>query len=140
MRIFSFSKDEILRKKKLIDRLFNEGSSFYLYPCKVYWLLTPLDTEYPAQVMIIAGKKAFKHAVDRNRTRRQIREAYRLQKQDLYKYLDSINQQCLLGIIYTSQSPAQPGEMNKKIKAVFKRLSFEISKKLNNSAFFMSAY
>ncbi|MBW6460431.1 MAG: ribonuclease P protein component [Bacteroidales bacterium] len=132
MTDFSFSKDEILRRKKRIDQLFKEGSSFFVYPCKVYWLITPLDTSHPAQVMFIAGKKNFRHAVDRNRIRRQIRETYRLQKHQLYDYLNGIERQCLLCIIYTAKTPPQRGEMDRKINTIFKRLFFEINRNLNN--------
>lgn len=132
MTDFSFSKDEILRRKKRIDQLFKEGSSFFVHPCKVFWLLTSLDTGKPAQVMFIAGKKNFRHAVDRNRVRRHIREAYRLQKHELYGYLNGIERQCILCIIYTAKTPPQRGEMDRKINAIFKRLFYEINRELNN--------
>ena len=40
--------------------------------------------EVPVQILISVPKKRFKHAVDRNRVKRQVREAYRLHKQVLY--------------------------------------------------------
>jgi ribonuclease P protein component len=131
MSLFSFRKDEILRKKKLIDRLFTEGSAFYIYPFKIYWLETSLDTSYPAQVLISVGKRSFKRAVDRNRVKRQIREVYRIQKHDLYNKLIDNQQQGILGIIYTTNSQFETGELEIKIKAVLKRLLTEMSKKLN---------
>ncbi len=132
MSIFSFRKDEILRKKKFIDRLFAEGSSFYIYPFKVFYLITPLEADFPAQVMISVGKRSFRNAVDRNRIRRQVREAYRLNKQPLYEFLVSKNSQCVLAFIYTANIHLPGAEHQIKIKAAVKRLCNEIERKLNN--------
>jgi ribonuclease P protein component len=132
MSILSFRKDEILRKKKLIDRLFAEGSSFYIYPFKVFYLAVPPDMPSPVQVIISVGKRSFKLATDRNRIRRQIREAYRQHKQELYNQLVLKDIQCLLAIIYTANVHIPSAEQDVKIKAVLKRLNNEINRKLNN--------
>jgi ribonuclease P protein component len=134
MSLFSFRKDEILRKKKLIDRLFAEGSNFYIYPFKIFWLATPLETPYPAQILITVGKRSFKNATDRNRVKRQIREVYRMHKHVLYDNLVKDQQHCILGIIYTTNLHLPTVELEVKIKAVMKRLYSEINKKLNNSS------
>lgn len=132
MSIFSFSKDEILRKKKLIDRLFAEGSSFFIYPFKVFYLAVPLESPTRAQILISVGKRAFKHAVDRNRIRRQIREGYRLHKQQLYDHLENKQAQCIFAIIYSANVHMPTSDQEIKIKAVLKRLCTEIDRKLNN--------
>jgi len=134
MSFFSFRKDEILRKKKLIDRLFAEGTSFFIYPFKIFWLATPIDTEFPAQILISVAKRNFKNAVDRNRIKRQIRETYRANKHQLYDHLDQSHHQCVLAIIYTANVHTSSEELEIKIKSVLKRLIHEIDKKLNNPA------
>jgi ribonuclease P protein component len=138
MSFFSFRKDEILRKKKLIDRLFAEGTSFFIYPYKIFWLATPLETHFPAQILISVGKRAFKHAVERNRIKRQIREVYRLNKHQLYEHLNKRQQQCVLAIIYTPNVQIPTQDLDIKIKAVIKRLYTELDKKLNNPALSLS--
>lgn len=132
MAMFSFKKDEILRRKKIISRLFTEGSSFYIFPFKVFWLNMPLETVYPAQVMISVGKKSFKHAVQRNRIKRLVRESYRQHKNELYEYLSTQQQQCAIALIYTANVQTTFDDTNMKIKAIFKRLYIEMNKKLNN--------
>jgi len=134
MSLFSFRKDEILRKKKLIDRLFTEGSTFYIYPFKIFSLEIPLETTHPAQVLISVGKRSFKRAVDRNRVKRQIREVYRLHKQELYDKLVKDQRQCILGIIYTTNNHLTTAELEIKIKAIVKRLYTELNRKLNKSS------
>ena len=81
---FKFRKEERLSGKKLIDELFKDGSSFYLHPFKVYYLEKEIATASPVQVLMAVPSKNFPHAVDRNRIRRLMREAYRLNKHELY--------------------------------------------------------
>ncbi|MFB9863383.1 ribonuclease P protein component [Rufibacter immobilis] len=77
---YRFPKEERLRSKKLIDRLFREGSSFNLYPLRFVVLQVPELSEPPVQILVSVSKRHFKKAVDRNRLKRQMREAYRLHK------------------------------------------------------------
>lgn len=79
---YTFPKEERLHHKKLIQELFEKGSSFYLYPFKVAFLPAPegIDTH---QVLFSVSKRRFKHAVDRNLVKRRVREAYRLHKHRL---------------------------------------------------------
>ena len=132
MSFFSFRKDEILRKKKLIDRLFAEGTSFFVYPYKGLWLPVALDAELPAQILITVTKRNFKSAVDRNRIKRQTREMYRIQKHDLYQYLEKRKVQTAIAMIYTANVHFTSEELESKIKTVIKRLIQEIDHKLNN--------
>src|SRR5690606_34395065 len=79
----SFSKAERLCSKKLITQLFSKGSAFNLYPLRFVILKAEAPgTGFP-QVLISVSKKYFKRAHDRNRLKRQIREAYRLNKTKL---------------------------------------------------------
>lgn len=59
-----------------IEQLYHTGKRFVVWPLRV----TYLPTEDTTEVLIWAPKSLFKHATDRNRLRRQMREAYRLQK------------------------------------------------------------
>jgi ribonuclease P protein component len=80
---FTFRKEERLSKEKQIQELFDKGSSFYLFPFKVFFLPQP-DQGYPFhQILISVSKRNFKRAADRNTLKRRIRESYRLQKEML---------------------------------------------------------
>ncbi|MBS1682976.1 MAG: ribonuclease P protein component [Bacteroidetes bacterium] len=80
MKVFSLKKEERLSKKKLIQELFEKGSSFYLYPLRVVFLPTNSKQN---QILISVSKTNFKRAVDRNTIKRRIREGYRLNKHAL---------------------------------------------------------
>src|SRR4051812_43206035 len=97
-----FPKEERLSSKKLIEELFSKGSSYYLYPFR----LLVKDEKLPEgqlfpQVLISVPKKKFKKAVDRNRLRRQIKEAYRLNKGNIFCDLGLDSVPPYMAIVYT---------------------------------------
>ena len=79
----SLKKAERLCSKKVIDKLFSEGESFLAFPIKVVFKTTELPQPVPVQAGFSVSKKIFKRAVKRNRIKRLMREAYRLNKQML---------------------------------------------------------
>ena len=79
----TFSKEERLCSRKLLDQLFKNGSSFLLYPFRVSFLHLHDEALSPVQVVINVSKKRYKRAVDRNLIKRRIREVYRLHKEEL---------------------------------------------------------
>jgi len=86
---FTFRKEERLCSKKVIDRLFQEGKSFLVFPLKVVFLEMQLPSDFPVQAGFTVSKKIFKRAVHRNRIKRMMREAYRLNKHELYQKIES---------------------------------------------------
>jgi ribonuclease P protein component len=116
---FTFSKKEKLCYKKHIDTLFNEGKSFTLSPFKVFYVVTEEPETWPARVLIAIPRKKFKRAVDRNRLRRIIREAYRLNKHRL----NITGRHLHLGIVYTGNTTEISfNEMEQKIVACLDKL------------------
>lgn len=102
----SFRKEERLKSRTLISLLFKEGQSFGAYPIRAFWIEKTLPDAVPAQVSFSVPRRAFPHAVDRNRIRRQMREAYRLQKETLYKRLLPGGKQYALMLVYVAKEPA----------------------------------
>lgn len=78
--LFKFRKEERLKSEKFIKELFDKGSSFYLFPFKVFVMPAGMAASGPHQVLFSVSKKIYKSAVDRNRIRRRMRESYRLNK------------------------------------------------------------
>lgn len=80
VRSNAFPKSQRLCSKYLIDKLFEPGcsKSFSAYPLR---MIVRMVEEEDTQLLISVPKRYFKHAVDRNRVKRQVREAYRNNKQ-----------------------------------------------------------
>ena len=80
----SLSKNDRLHRQKRIDYLFAAGKSAVSYPIRVVAVPAAddlLDAHEPAlQTLFSVAKKRFKRAVQRNRHKRRMREAYRLEK------------------------------------------------------------
>ena len=76
---FGLKKTERLCSKKAIDALFTctDSKSLSAYPIRVVYRHTE---EAGIRILVSVSKKRFRHAVDRNRVKRQLREAYRLNK------------------------------------------------------------
>lgn len=118
---YSFKKDERLCSKKVIDRLFSEGQSFLVYPLKVVFLSTPLNTSSSVQAGFTVSKKNFKQAVKRNRIKRLMREAYRLNKNELY--LELGEKQLAVFFIYIGKEMPVFSKVEKAIKKAFRQIS-----------------
>ena len=73
----TYNKEERLKKKKLISQLFNEGKSITIFPVKLVYLETEHEGHYKVQAGVSVAKRNFKKAVDRNKIKRLLREAYR---------------------------------------------------------------
>ena len=117
---FSLKKQEILRSKKSIKELFDNGSSFFLYPFKVYFLTTS-DIENN-QVFFSVVKKNFKKAVDRNLLRRRMREAYRLNK-NILKFEENNSLSLSIALVYISKFKLPYRQIEDKLKQVLIRLN-----------------
>ena len=118
--MYTFKKEERLCSKKLLEKLFSNGSSFLIYPFRITWLLQELPADVPAQVVISVSKRKFKKAVDRNLIKRRTREIYRLHKEEfLYSFVKG---QIALGINYVGNEVHDYRMMEKKLTLAFLKL------------------
>lgn len=118
-----FPKEERLSSKKLIEELFEKGSSSYLYPFRLIFTRDPLSSgkKYP-ELLISVPKRNFKRSVDRNRIRRQIREAYRLNKNSIFSEFGPELVPLHLAILYTSKEKIPFKKLEEKLILILKRL------------------
>lgn len=76
----SFPKSEHLKSKKAIDELFYRKQSVKAYPIR---LMLHQNKEESHKVGFVVPKRLVRLAVNRNKIKRQLREAYRLQKENI---------------------------------------------------------
>jgi ribonuclease P protein component len=125
----TFTKEERLCNKRLIDGLFHNGSSFLCYPFKASWLFIDEPQQAPAQILFSVSKKRFKRAVDRNLIKRRMREAYRLNKQiQLYDLLTGADKKIVLLVGYIGKEIADYAFMEKKMQKLLSQLGVELVK------------
>lgn len=74
--------------------MFQDGVSEFAYPILATYQKGDFKdkTPYPAQAAFSVSKKKYKKAVDRNKIKRLMREAYRIEKLNFYQSLSLQNQ------------------------------------------------
>ncbi len=118
----TFAKEERLYEKKLIDQLFKDGKSFFVFPFKVFYMSHEAAGLSLPKVLLSVPKRNFKRAVDRNRIKRLMREAYRRNKSSLSEGEEGCRQQLLIGLIYTAKVEMDYVEIERKIILILQQL------------------
>lgn len=114
----TLKKAERLSKETLIQELFEKGSYFYFYPFKVLHLPHPDQGSAFNEVLFTVPKRQFKRAVDRNKIKRQLREAYRLNKSEF-----STTKKWLIAYIYTAKTILPSETLQQKVLGTILKIS-----------------
>ena len=123
---YTLHKQEILRSKISIDRLFQDGATFQYHPFRIIYLLNEEKMEFPAKVIFIVPKKNIPLASDRNLIKRRMREGFRKNKLKLYSILENNSQQIHVAILYNSKLVLDYDEMEKKIILSLSKLAGKV--------------
>lgn len=83
----TFKRPERLKSSKIIGELINSGDTITVFPLKLFWGNYNDDQPAPVRIAIAVPARNIRNAVDRNRIKRRIREAYRLNKHILLEFL-----------------------------------------------------
>lgn len=119
---YGFARCEKLKSYVRIDALFTGGRSFWVYPFCVYYRIYNGE-DAACQMFVSVGKRFFKHAVDRNRLKRLVREAYRLNKPPLLDAVSKAGVHLDFGIVYKSKQIADFKTVEAAVKQVIDKLS-----------------
>ncbi len=117
---YFLKKDDRLKSRKAIDLLFNKGKNFSNFPFRICWQF--VNDEVGLKAGFTASSKFFKKATDRNRIKRLMREAYRLQKNNLQEKLILKNNAVHLFFIYTGKEVPAYEFIFEKTGNVLKRM------------------
>ncbi len=119
----TFSKKEHLCGEIRISKLYAEGKAFIVYPIRVVYKITTEKSKTPVTVLVSVPKKRFKHAVDRNRLKRLMREAYRLNKIEFNQIAENGNISIQIAFNYVADKMVDFDTMNSKIQIALKKIS-----------------
>jgi len=125
MTSFKFQKTERLKKRTVIDRMFNrEGYSFSVYPVRIVYLETVLDTNFSFQFAFSVPKRQFRKAAHRNRIRRKLFEAVRLNRSLLRDFsTGETAKQCAVMLIYSGKEELAYKELEDCVQKALKKLN-----------------
>ena len=100
-----FGRNEKLKSRKRVEELFTKGKTVNVFPIRISYQFVKLGPEEKAalEVGVSVSKRNLKRAVDRNRIKRLLREAYRLQKKELIELLGGEKKKGFVFFIYTDK-------------------------------------
>lgn len=132
MAAYTFRKCERLNRRKVLEKMFAGGArSYSFFPLRVVYMPLPDGCEAEGssavQVLVSVSKRRFKRAVKRNRMKRLIREAYRLNKHVLLDALPGGCRPLAVAFIYLSDELCAWQVMERRMRAALLRLADDVA-------------
>lgn len=120
-------KAERLYRRTIIGKLFEGGGkSISAFPLRVVYMPVERDEAAPVSILVSVPKRHFKHAVKRNRVKRQVRESYRLNKHILQDVLSDKPYGVALAFIWLDKELHSTQELTMKVKNLLGRIAEKI--------------
>ncbi|QDO93183.1 ribonuclease P protein component [Formosa sediminum] len=116
----TYGKTEKLKSKITIEKLFSEGKSVSAYPLRLVYLKTNFEDDVTIKAGVSVSKRHFKLAVHRNRIKRLLREAYRLNKN---AHFSTISSQYAFMILYFGKDVPNYNFVEKKVNTLFEKFT-----------------
>ena len=120
----TFKKSERLCSRILMDCLFQgDNRTATAYPLRAVFLSVEEEQQKGVSILISVPKKRFHDAVDRNRVKRRIREAYRKNKHDLAEQVAQSGKGLLVALIYVSAEIETTEQIEKRMIRLLDKIS-----------------
>ena len=122
---FTLSKEERICSKKLINELFTgNGRSMTAFPLRVVFMKRTIVDDQPRAAMLVSvPKRYFKHAVDRNRVKRQVREAFRRNKSIITQNLTDDHEAVAMAFVWLTNEKVPSSEVENRMVRLLTRIS-----------------
>ena len=122
---FTLSKEERICSKKLINELFTgNGRSMTAFPLRVVFMKRTIVDDQPRAAMLVSvPQRYFKHAVDRNRVKRQVREAFRRNKSIITQNLTDDHDAVAMAFVWLTNEKYPSSEVENRMVRLLTRIS-----------------
>lgn len=123
----TFSKIEHLCGEKRLSRVFTQGKAFIVYPMRIVYIVEAKTDIAAANILVSVPKKRFKRAVKRNRLKRLMREAYRINKHELTEILNQKDLHIHLAFNYVADDEKDFEIIEMKMKLALEKIIAKIN-------------
>ena len=120
----TFRKNERITSRLLLEQLFSgkDSKAVTAFPLKAIYTYTQHhEDDAPVQVLVSVPKRHFKRAVKRNRVKRQVREAYRLNKHLLPAITE--NEQLLIAFVWLADKLYPSPRVHSQVVKVLNKIN-----------------
>ncbi|MBL6644973.1 MAG: ribonuclease P protein component [Flavobacteriales bacterium] len=111
-----------MKRRVVMDRVFSEGHTAKGFPLIARFALTPPDGPAPSRVAFTVSKRRFKRAVDRNKIKRLMREAWR-QHRAAFEAEIPAGHQCAVVLIFVGKDLPTLSNMERGMVKLLNRMA-----------------
>ena len=133
--VFTYKKTDKLKSRKQTQHLFSTGQAINVFPIRLIYTVEPISTNAAnlsltsvLQAGVGAPSRTFRKAVQRNRVKRLLREAYRLEKPNFISQASLENKRVNLFFLYTDALVLTQVEIQGKVKEALSLLVTKFNK------------
>ena len=128
---YTLNAAERLKSRKMLDQVFKTGKRINQFPFRASYLVDDETSNSSIQFGCSAPVRNFKKAVDRNRVKRLMKEAFRLQKHILLDVLAPKNKRLVIFVIYTASALPDFATIQTVMGELLLKIKDEFTKQLN---------
>ena len=122
---YSYKRIEHLKLRKSIEMVFAQNNVLRSGPIKLIFAVEPSDS-FSYQVGFVAPKKVHHFAVDRNRNKRLLREAFRLNRHVLTSRMDNKTVKVSFLLVAQNSRPMSFADVETAVRQLLARLSEKV--------------